>query len=191
MSDATNTQTRQELQSDLERAKREAAELAGVARERGREQLESAKREAAGRAEQIADAVESTAERLEQDGDGAIGGYGKSLAAMMRELAGGLRERDVDEFARELTSFARRHPGAFLAGSVALGFGISRFFKASTQRSHDGAHHDYDEREYSGDPFVGRAEAGISPEDATGLGTESTSLGRTSHESTLRTGGAP
>jgi hypothetical protein len=179
------------MQSDLERAKRQTEELAGVARERGREQLEGAKRDVADRAERSADAVESTAEQLEQNGGGALGGYGKSLAEMMRQLAGGLRERDVDEFARELSTFARRHPGAFLAGSVALGFGISRFLKASTQRSHhDYADDvDYDEREYSGDPFIREAEAGDSPEDMTGLGSEAAPLGGTRQEDEMRTGG--
>jgi hypothetical protein len=53
----------------------------------------------------------------------------------MRQLAGGLRERDVEEFARELAALARRNPGVFLAGSVALGFGIARFFKARASHS--------------------------------------------------------
>jgi hypothetical protein len=189
MSDATSAQTRQELQRDLEQAKRTSAELAEVARERGREQLEGAKREMADRADRLADVVESTADQLEQTGGEAIAGYGRSLGTVMRQLAGGLRERDVDEFVRELSSFARQHPGAFLAGSVALGFGISRFFKASTQRSHDDRYYDDElsgdeygdfdrgsEREYSGDPFVD-AEAGDSAEAITGLGTESTPLG--------------
>jgi hypothetical protein len=52
----------------------------------------------------------------------------------MRQLAGGLRERDVEQFAIELGSLARRNPGVFLAGSVALGFGVARFFKASAPR---------------------------------------------------------
>src|SRR5690606_28650321 len=71
--------------------------------------------------------------------------YGRSLASMMRQLAGGLRERDVDEFASELATFARRNPGAFLAGSVALGFGLSRFLKASSTRPPEDDHGDYDE----------------------------------------------
>jgi hypothetical protein len=53
----------------------------------------------------------------------------------MRQLAGGLRERDIDDFARELADLARRNPGVFLAGSVALGFGIARFFKARVPQS--------------------------------------------------------
>jgi hypothetical protein len=41
-----------------------------------------------------------------------------------------LRERDIEQFAGELATIARRNPGVFLAGSVALGFGVARFFRA-------------------------------------------------------------
>jgi hypothetical protein len=108
----------------------DAAELAAKARERGMEQLEGAKGQLAEGAERVAAAVERTAEELESDGDDTISGVGRSLASMMRQLAGGLRERDVDQFASELGHLARSNPGVFLAGSVALGFGIARFFKA-------------------------------------------------------------
>jgi hypothetical protein len=46
-----------------------------------------------------------------------------------------LRERDIDDFATELGQLARRNPGVFLAGSVALGFGIARFFKARSPQA--------------------------------------------------------
>jgi hypothetical protein len=155
MSDTTLKDTNQELQQDLNRAKRDAADFASVARERGREQLEGAKSQVAEGAERIADAVERTADELEGDGDELVSGYGRSLATMMRQLAGGLRERDVDEFARELSSFARQHPGAFLAGSVALGFGISRFLKASGRHGYDDSYDSYppDDSYDAVDPF--------------------------------------
>lgn len=136
MSDTTPFEGRSATQNELDRAKREANELAGAALDRGREQVEQAKHRAADQAEHLADAVESTADELESSGDGAISGYGRSLASMMRQLAGGLRENDIETFAKELASFARRNPGAFLAGSVALGFGLSRFMKASSHREH-------------------------------------------------------
>jgi hypothetical protein len=110
----------------------ERADLAAAALDRGREQLESAKGQLADGAERVAAAVERTAEELDGEGDGAISGFGHSVASLTRQLAGGLRERDIEEFARELSSLARRNPAVFLAGSVALGFGIARFFKAQT-----------------------------------------------------------
>ena len=112
-----------------------AAGLAAAARDRGMEQLEGAKGQLAEGAERVAAAVERTADELDGDGDGALSGFGHSVASLMRQLAGGLRERDVEEFARELADLARRNPGVFLAGSVALGFGIARFFKARAPRT--------------------------------------------------------
>lgn len=111
------------------------ADLAAAVRDRGIEQIEGAKGQLAEGAERVAAAVERTAGELEDDGDKAISGFGRSVASLMRQLAGGLRERDVEDFARELADMARRNPGVFLAGSVALGFGIARFFKAGTSRS--------------------------------------------------------
>jgi hypothetical protein len=109
----------------------ERDDLATAALDRGKEQLESAKDRWAEGAERVAAAVDRTADELEGDGgDGAISGFGHSVANLMRQLSGGLRERDVDDFARELGALARRNPGMFLAGSVALGFGVARFFKA-------------------------------------------------------------
>jgi hypothetical protein len=111
------------------------ADLVAAARERGMEQLEGAKGQLAEGAERVASAVDRTADALEDDGDSAISGFGHSVASLMRQLAGGLRERDIDDFARELADLARRNPGVFLAGSVALGFGIARFFKARVPQS--------------------------------------------------------
>jgi hypothetical protein len=112
-----------------------AAELAAAARDRGMEQLEGAKGQLAEGAERVASAVERTADELDGDGDGTLSGFGHSVASLMRRLAGGLRERDVEEFAHELGALARRNPGVFLAGSVALGFGVARFFKARAPQS--------------------------------------------------------
>jgi hypothetical protein len=122
----------------------EASDLLGAARDRGLQQLEGAKGQLAEGAERVASAVERTADEIDGEGDGAISGFGHSVASLMRQLAGGLRERDVEEFARELGALARRNPGVFLAGSVALGFGIARFFKARSPGSSMGASGDRD-----------------------------------------------
>jgi len=109
--------------------------LAAATRDRGMEQLEGAKGQLAEGAERVAAAVDRTADELDGDGDSALSGFGHSVASLMRQLAGGLRERDIEEFSRELAALARRNPGVFLAGSVALGFGIARFFKAHAPRA--------------------------------------------------------
>jgi hypothetical protein len=112
----------------------DASSLAAAARDRGMEQLEGAKGQLAEGAERIAAAVDRTADELDGEGGDTISGFGHSVASLMRQLAGGLRERDVEQFASELGHLARRNPGVFLAGSVALGFGVARFFKARSPR---------------------------------------------------------
>src|SRR5690606_41684247 len=112
--------------------------------------LADGKSRAADRAEEMARAADAAASELEKTGDETISGNGHSLASMMRQLAGGLRERDIDDFAAELAQFARRHPAAFLAGSVAVGFGIARVLKSQNggsfvrrARSETGFYGDY------------------------------------------------
>lgn len=134
----------------------ERDDLAAAALDRGIEQLEGAKSRWAEGADRVADAVDRTADELEGGDGGAISGFGHSVATLMRQLSGGLRERDVDEFARELGTLARRNPGMFLAGSVALGFGVARFFKARRP----GMDYERDDRGLAGGAWQdGRGEA--------------------------------
>jgi len=135
-----HTGSESEIQRELERTKREASELASstadAAKRRGRESADRMKDTAAERAEELASALESTADDLdESDGGEMIAGVERSLAELMRRFAGGLREHEIEEFAGQLATFARRNPATFLAGSVALGFGVSRFLKATSTRS--------------------------------------------------------
>jgi hypothetical protein len=137
----------------------EARKLAAAARDQGIEQLENAKGQLADGAERIAAAVDRTADELAEDNEGAISGYGRSLANLMRQLAGGLRERDIEQFAGELGLLARRNPGMFLAGSVALGFGVARFFKARAPQRESGYDQQDDARaEESRGTFADRRE---------------------------------
>ncbi len=115
----------------------DGAELGAAALERGKEHLEGVKAQLADGAERVAAAVDRTADGLDE-GDSPLSGFGHSIASLMRQLSGGLRERDVDDFARELGQLARRNPGVFLAGSVALGFGVARFFKARPPATQSG-----------------------------------------------------
>jgi hypothetical protein len=117
-------------ESTTGRLPQDAGDIAAAVRDRGVEEIEGAKGRLAEGAERVAAAVEHTADELEGDGDEAVSGFGRSVASLMRQLAGGLRERDVEQFAGELATLARRNPGVFLAGSVAVGFGVARFFKA-------------------------------------------------------------
>jgi hypothetical protein len=153
-------QVSREARQEIERTKDKAEQLAGDAadtvKQRGREELDDVKRKAADRIDEVAKAVDSSADKLDSgDGSGDFSEYGHSLAQFMRRMAGGLREHEIEDLTSELADYARRSPGVFLAGSVALGFGISRFLKASAHRSRSAAEDldedyevDFDEEEY-------------------------------------------
>lgn len=135
-SERSSTKAKQDMERARQETSRAASEAAETAREVGKEKLHQAKDAAAARAEEMATALDEAADDLER-GDGAgtmVSGYGHSMAGLMRRLAGGLRDHEIEDFVTELSGFARRSPGAFLAGSVALGFGVSRLLKATSDR---------------------------------------------------------
>lgn len=202
MSTTPHSGTDREIQQELERAKSEASQLASSAAEtakrRGQEAADRIKDRAADSAEDFASALESTADDLENTESGEmISGYGRSMAELMRRFAGGLREHEIEEFAGQLASFARRNPASFLAGSVALGFGVSRFLKATSTRSLEEYGYDDEDDEYllddeddfefdetgtvtSADPRYASAsddEATASEYESSGYGSSSTSYG--------------
>lgn len=167
---------RSEANQEMARARDEAQELArsaaDTAQRRGREEIDRVKGQAADKAEQIADALDTSADDLEGNGGDALSGYGHSMATLMRRLAGGLREGDIEDFAAELSDYARRSPAVFLAGSVALGFGISRFLKASSSRSHDlDQHYELDD-DYDIDSYEEEYEFDTTIEPSTSAGAE-------------------
>lgn len=63
-----------------------------------------------------------------------VSNYAARIAAGISTLADRLRDARVDEFVDEARDLARRNPGLFLISSVAIGFALSRFLKASVRR---------------------------------------------------------
>lgn len=144
-----SSEAKEEIARTRDDAQQLARSAAHTAERRGREEIDKLKQQAADKAEEVADALDTGADDLEGNGGESLSGYGHSVASLMRRLAGGLRENDIEDLASEFSDYARRNPAMFLAGSVALGFGISRLLKASSSRSHE-----LDERyelDYDGD----------------------------------------
>ena len=67
----------------------------------------------------------------------AVARYVRSAAQSVEGLSDTLRTRSVKDLVTTASDTARTHPMAFLIGSVAVGFALSRFFK-STSRSSTG-----------------------------------------------------
>ena len=58
--------------------------------------------------------------------------YLADMAESMSGLAGNLRGKSAEQLLHDGAELARNNPALFIAGSIALGFGLSRFLKAGS-----------------------------------------------------------
>jgi hypothetical protein len=118
-----------------EQAKSKATEVAEQAKTRGREQIVTGKQAAADQVEKLADALQQTTEGLQRSEQQTLADYANELAGSVRSLATNLRERSVEDLVNDAQTLARRNPTMFFLGSVAIGVVLSRFIKASADQS--------------------------------------------------------
>lgn len=119
----------------------EARHLGDEARTQGKEQFEHLRGTAAQNLDKLAESAQAAASKLEQDDVGHLSEYVSDLASRMGQLSNTLRTKSIDEVFQDLGRIARENPALFVTGSLAIGFGISRFARASQrkalERDHD------------------------------------------------------
>jgi hypothetical protein len=127
-----------ETESDLrQRTRRKTAEESaqsprGDAGAQAARKLTAGKQRVADEIDRLSEATAAAADAYrQQDGEG-LAAYAHDLSDSMARFGQRLRERNVEDLARDARRLARENPAAFLLGSVAVGFGLSRFFKASS-----------------------------------------------------------
>lgn len=96
--------------------------------------VDDARSKAAGRVDDVAASADAAAAQLERDDMSRLSGYVHEMASALSGVAGDLRTRSGDDMLKQVSQLARRNPALFLGGAVAIGFGLSRFARAS--RSH-------------------------------------------------------
>jgi hypothetical protein len=79
--------------------------------------------------------VDRVSEELKGQNQESLAAYAGQLAGSMKNLADSLRQRNLDELVNDTQQLARSNPTLFLMGSVAVGIALSRFLKASADRS--------------------------------------------------------
>jgi len=102
------------------------------AKEHGSAQFEQYRDTAAEQIETLAQSAQSAAEQLQGSDTLGLSHYVTDIAQNMTSLASNLRGKSVDELLQQAGKLARDNPALFITGSVALGFGLSRFLRASS-----------------------------------------------------------
>lgn len=120
-----------QFQEATEQVQEQAVQLVDQVRQQVVTQLTTQKERAAGGLETAALLIRQAGEQVRQQGQAPIAGYIEGAADRVAGAAQTLRDRDVPELMEETQDLARRRPGLFLGGSLALGFLATRFFKNS------------------------------------------------------------
>ncbi|NWL76520.1 hypothetical protein DM872_06610 [Pseudomonas taiwanensis] len=128
-----------EMGEHLRDLKDGAAGLAQDAQEQAMSQYEQYRDTAADQLESLAEGARMAVSDLERNDALGISHYVADMAERMTSLADNLRGKSVDQLIRQTGQLARDNPALFVAGSVAIGFGLSRFFNATSTRVRDSA----------------------------------------------------
>ena len=110
--------------------------VAEAARERARSEADKHKSTVAGGLKSVSSAVRTSSEELKGEASWMTNGL-VTAANSIEDLAAALEDKSPDELARNVQTFAKQNPLPFLLGCAAVGFGVSRLFRASVEA--DGA----------------------------------------------------
>jgi hypothetical protein len=118
-------------------ARDQVAEVASHLKERAAQEADSQTRRTADTIRQWADDLSGMAENTRSDSP--VRNLASQAADGGRRAADMLEERGVGGLVEGVESFARRRPGAFLAGAALAGFAIGRMAKAGTKAAQHGS----------------------------------------------------
>jgi hypothetical protein len=108
-------------------------------REQGTAQFEQYRETAAEQLASLAAGAKSAAENMQDHDTLGLSHYVTDVAASMSTLAEDLRGKSAEELLHKAGELAKNNPALFIAGSIALGFGLSRFLRASSPDINGGA----------------------------------------------------
>jgi hypothetical protein len=163
LSGAGTTQTHRATQSDTaaaqgehltERARRKAGELAGElkrqaedsaedVRQRALSAVDQQKEAAVGGIEDMAQALRSASDDLQERGQPVVAEYSRQVADGLESIANWVSRRNFDDLVGGVEDFARQRPVAFIGGAVVAGFALARFMKSSSARRLRTSEHEY------------------------------------------------
>ncbi|RKS27450.1 hypothetical protein BJ917_0294 [Pseudomonas sp. WPR_5_2] len=112
--------------------KENVTEALGGVRQQADTQFGEYRDTAADQIDALAKGAKSFVSELEEKDTLGMSDYLSDMAESMSGLAGNLRGKSAEQLLHDAADLARSNPTLFIAGSIALGFGLSRFLKAGT-----------------------------------------------------------
>lgn len=125
-----NGTPKQKVEEDVQDAKHAMSAEA-------REKAEAGQHRLAEEAGALSHAIDAAASKLDDQDREGLARYARELSGNLANAAGQIEDRSVDELAHDAKRLARNNPALFMFGSIAVGFGLSRFFKASAEHDQD------------------------------------------------------
>lgn len=149
-SESTGSDVNEAAMETAERARHQARQLMGEAKERTKSALADQKGVIAEQVDSMAHALRMTANQLDEQNKGSIARYADWAADGLDRLSNSLRERDLDSLVGQVSDFARRRPVAVIGGAAVAGFLLSRFLKSSAEHGESQYRHDSERSEAGG-----------------------------------------
>lgn len=119
-------------QEHLHTLSTDASAAVSELKQQGSQQFEQYRDQAADQIEGLVEGAQSMASAMEgHDSLGLAQGI-SDMASNLGQFADRMRNKSAEELLQEGARLARENPMLFLAGTVAVGFALSRFIKAST-----------------------------------------------------------
>ncbi|MHC8305797.1 hypothetical protein [Pseudomonas sp. PB3P13] len=116
----------------FDQIKENVTEALGGARQHADAQFGQYRDTAADQIEALAQGAKSVVSEMESKDTLGMSDYLADVADSMTGLASNLRGKSAEELLHDGADLARKNPTLFIAGSIALGFALSRFLKAGT-----------------------------------------------------------
>jgi hypothetical protein len=131
-SGANMGQQKQQDEGMIDKAQEQAGEMLGAVQEQANSLVAQQFSRGASSLDGVVSALRQTSRSLrEQEEAAPIAQYADRAAEQIDNIAGYLRDGDVNQIVHDVERFARRKPMLFLGGALAAGLFASRFLKSS------------------------------------------------------------
>ncbi|MHA6493134.1 hypothetical protein ACX0MV_07790 [Pseudomonas borbori] len=131
----SNQPQNSKVNEHLNKLKEEAVSITEDVKAQGKAQVEHYGERAAEQLDNLARGARSAVAEIDSDDPLGLAQYVSSMAERLSTAADNLRGKSTEELLQQAGRFARENPVLFLAGTVAIGYGLSQMLRSA--RTHD------------------------------------------------------